>query len=120
MAGSAPETRGRLSRSADFGAVYRRGRSRSSRHLVVYDLDRPSSDQVGPRLGIALSRKVGGAVERNRLKRQLREAFASIAPALDRDRDVVVVGRPGLVQAVHREGYEWLVGELRTLVGSAA
>ncbi|MDX6570294.1 MAG: ribonuclease protein component, partial [Gaiellales bacterium] len=59
-----------------FDAVYRRGRSAASRHLVVYTFPREAGDTEEARLGLSVSRKVGGSVERNRLKRLLREAFA--------------------------------------------
>jgi len=69
VAGTATRSR-RLSRSADFDAVYRRGRSASSRHLVVYAFARdPDATLSEPRVGLTVSRKVGGAVERNRVKR---------------------------------------------------
>ena len=66
--------RGRLSRSAEFERVYRQGRSTANRHLVLYAF--PNAAAERPRLGLSVSRKVGGAVERNRVKRLLREAFA--------------------------------------------
>ncbi len=65
---------GRLSRSAEFERVYRQGRSTANRHLVLYAFPNPAVER--PRLGLSVSRKVGGAVERNRVKRLLREAFA--------------------------------------------
>ena len=68
-------SRGRLSRSAEFERVYRQGRSTANRHLVLYTFPNPQAER--PRLGLSVSRKVGGAVERNRVKRLLREAFAS-------------------------------------------
>lgn len=68
------------------------------------------------RLGITVPRKVGGAVVRNRLKRQLREAMTTLGPAAARGSDVVVVARAGLDDAVETQGFAWLVDELRTLV----
>jgi ribonuclease P protein component len=108
--------RRRLTRSADFDAVYRRGRSRSSRHLVVYVFAPSGAAPEDARLGITVPRKVGGAVVRNRLKRQLREAVGALGPDALRGADVVVVARPGLDEAVETQGFDWLVEELRPLV----
>ena len=65
---------GRLSRSADFDRVFRQGRSHGGRELCC-TCSRAATTRP-PRLGLSVSRKVGGAVERNRVKRLLREAFA--------------------------------------------
>src|SRR3954470_20998545 len=84
--------RQRLSRSADFDRVYREGRSHASRHLVVYAFPRgASADDEPPRLGLSVGRKVGGAVERSRMKRLLREAFWAGADDLPDGYDFVVV-----------------------------
>ena len=120
MAGTATRSR-RLSRSADFDAVYRRGRSASSRHLVVYAFVRdPSAGAAEPRVGLTVSRKVGGAVERNRVKRLLREAAARVTPALAADVDLVIVARPGLAEALDEEKPAWLEAELRELAVRAS
>jgi ribonuclease P protein component len=124
VAGTATRSR-RLSRSADFDAVYRRGRSASSRHLVVYAFARePAADEMEPRVGLTVSRKVGGAVERNRVKRLLREAAARVLPGLGSGVDLVIVARPGLAEALAGERAGWLEGELQELAvrasGSAA
>jgi ribonuclease P protein component len=57
----------RLSRSADFDRVFRQGRSHAGRELVLYVFPRGEAEE--PRLGLSVSRKVGGAVQRNRVKR---------------------------------------------------
>jgi ribonuclease P protein component len=94
--------RGRLSRSAEFERVYRQGRSSANRHLVLYTFPNPSVER--PRLGLSVSRKVGGAVERNRVKRLLREAFDQAQEGLSSGQDVVVVARPELRELAEREG----------------
>jgi ribonuclease P protein component len=113
------DERRRLTRAADFDASYRRGRSRASRHLVVYAFAREPRDDDPVRLGVAVSRKVGGAVQRNRLKRLLRDAMARLGGAAPRGTDVVIVARPGLGEAVEASGLDWLVEELRPLLAAA-
>ena len=92
----------RLSRSAEFERVYRQGRSTANRHLVLYTF--PTLPRERPRLGLSVSRKVGGAVERNRVKRLLREAFARAEAELRPGQDVVVVARPEARELAEREG----------------
>jgi ribonuclease P protein component len=107
-------TRGRLSRSAEFERVYRQGRSSANRHLVLYAF--PNATASSPRLGLSVSRKVGGAVERNRVKRLLREAFASAEPALEPGQDVVLVARPAARELAEREGLAGMDAALTELI----
>ena len=81
--------RARLSRSADFDRVFRQGRSHAGRELVLYVF--PRSEPGPARLGLSVSRKVGGAVERNRVKRLLREAFRQSCDELPGGLDLVLI-----------------------------
>ena len=110
-------SRGRLSRSAEFERVYRQGRSTANRHLVLYTF--PNATAERPRLGLSVSRKVGGAVERNRVKRLLREAFAQTEANLRAGQDVVVVARPGAGELAGREGLAGVTGSLEELIARA-
>jgi ribonuclease P protein component len=97
--------------------VYRQGRSVSNRHLVLYSFPNESIDR--PRLGLSVSRKVGGAVERNHVKRLLREAFEGVEAELDGGHDVVVVARPEARELAEREGLDGIDGALGELIGRA-
>jgi ribonuclease P protein component len=99
-----PRRRGRLSRSGDFERAYREGSSHANRFLILYAFPRPESEAEEVRLGVSVGRKIGGAVERNRLKRALREAFWQLADGLPLAHDFVLVARPDLMGLVEREG----------------
>jgi ribonuclease P protein component len=96
----------RLSRSRDFDAVYRQGRSVSSRFLVLYWF--PHEDPAVPRFGFSVPKAVGGAVERNRIKRQLREIWQGRLERVPAGNDYVLIVRSGLPEAVQANGFEWL------------
>jgi ribonuclease P protein component len=98
----------RLSRSRDFDAVYRKGRSVSTRFLVLYWFPREQRD-AEPRLGLAVPKAVGSAVVRNRVKRQLRETWAELGDRVRPGHDYVLVARPPLAEPADARGHDWLV-----------
>ena len=117
--GRSPKRR-RLSRSAEFERVYRQGRSKSNRFLVLYafprDDERSDAAADGPRLGLSVSRRVGGAVDRTRVKRVLREAFWTEAERLPAGSDYVVVARPDARELAERDGMPGVRAALAELV----
>jgi ribonuclease P protein component len=117
--GRSPKRR-RLSRSAEFERVYRQGRSKANRYLVLYAFPREeepaAGDSAGPRLGLSVSRRVGGAVDRTKVKRVLREAFWEEAERLPSGSDYVVVARPDCRDLTEREGMSGVRAALAELV----
>ncbi len=112
--------RHRVSRSRDFDAVYRHGRSVSTRFLVLYWFAREDGADAGARLGLAVPKAVGTAVVRNRIKRRLREIFSARSEDLPQNQDYVLVVRPGLAEAAESRGFDWLTERVEEILGKAA
>jgi ribonuclease P protein component len=117
------QRRHRLSRSRDFDAVYRHGRSVSTRFLVLYWFPREegaNAAAASARLGLAVPKAVGSAVVRNKMKRRLRETFQARLPELPQHQDYVLVVRPGFAEAVEARGFDWLGERVEEILGKAA
>lgn len=63
----------RIKKNADFQFIYRKGKSVANRQFVVYTYEQQKATHF--RLGISVSKKLGNAVTRNRIKRSIRECF---------------------------------------------
>jgi ribonuclease P protein component len=111
--------RRRLSRSGEFDRVYREGSSHATRYLILYSFPREEGAAGEVRLGVSASRKVGGAVERNRVKRALREAFWSLADRLPEGHDFVVVARPTIRELLEKEGADGARGCIESALAEA-
>ena len=114
------QRRNRLSRSRDFDAVYRSGRSASTRFLVLYWFPREAGETDEPRLGLAVPKSVGNAVVRNRVKRQLRETWVELAGRARPGHDYVLVARPGLAEPADTRGHAWLAERVTEVLDKAA
>jgi ribonuclease P protein component len=94
LAKAAPEPAlGRLLKRGDFLAAAK-GRRASTALFTLQARLRPDAADAVPRLGFTVTKKAGGAVERNRMRRRLRQAVRQIAPMAARPgHDYVIVAR---------------------------
>ena len=91
----------RLRDGRDYRRLAAAGRRAASKNYIVLAVQR--RDEGSARLGITASRRVGGAVQRNRVKRAVREWFRRQRCNLPRELDVVVIARSGAVALSGRE-----------------
>lgn len=96
-----------LRRKADFDALGRRGTARSTRLLVLRSLrtERPET-----RVGLSTPRSLGGSVQRNRVRRRLRELIRERHGSIGTGWDLLLIARPEAAMASH--------AELRAALGS--
>lgn len=85
----------RLLKHADFEAVYRQGKRHFSEHVAVFYRER--GDQSGPRVGLTVGKALGGAVDRNRIRRRMRAAVRGRLQRLSRPVDVVLHPRKSVL-----------------------
>lgn len=104
------QRRFRLTRSTDFKRVRNSGKSFAHPLVVLITL---TSEEPGLRVGVAASRSLGSAVQRNRAKRLLREAIRPEIPLLSDGRDLVLIARQPLLQAEFTEIKAAIAGLLR-------
>ncbi len=91
-----PGKSSRLLKHADFQAVYQQGRKHFSGNLTVFY--RRRDDESGPRVGLTVGKVLGGAVQRNRIRRRLRAAVMKNLPQLALPMDVVMHPRKPVLE----------------------
>ena len=115
------QRRQRLSRSRDFDAVYRHGRSVSTRYLTLHWFPRDDQAEGEPRLGLAVPKTVSpSAVVRNRVKRQLRATWVELHDRAHPGRDYVLIARQGFAEPAESRGHAWLVEQVAEVLEKAA
>ena len=81
----------RIKKSGEFQEVFQRGKSFANRQFIIYKLEKENQDHF--RIGISVSKKIGKAVTRNRVKRLVREVFKELKNELPPNADFVIIAR---------------------------
>lgn len=101
----------RLAKRKDFGKVYRLGQSAANRQFVVYVMKNPNTEHM--RAGVSVSKKLGGAVVRNRLRRQVKEIVRLNAERIEPGHDFIIIVRKAAVGLSYRDMERSLVHALK-------
>lgn len=102
----------RLKKRYQFNYVYKSGEHFSSNHIVLYVV---GSKTKYIKVGLAVTKKVGHAVTRNRIRRQLREIIGKVIPNLKQQNNIIVVAKDNVTQATFAE----LTAEFNKLIVKA-
>ncbi|MCL2235037.1 MAG: ribonuclease P protein component [Defluviitaleaceae bacterium] len=89
-----------LQKNDQFQHLYKKGKSVGNKRLVVF-VEKNGLEQN--RLGISVSKKMGGAVVRNLIRRRIKEAYRGMEQSLTYGFDIAVLPRPGLATATYQE-----------------
>ncbi|KZE37579.1 ribonuclease P protein component [Bhargavaea cecembensis] len=81
----------RVKKNKDFQRVFKHGKSFANRQFVIYSVRTEGQEEF--RIGISVSKKIGNAVTRNRIKRHVRQAVHELKDELLQDRDYIIIAR---------------------------
>ncbi len=81
----------RIKENAEFQAVFKKGKSVANRQFVIYILEKEKQNHF--RIGLSVSKKIGNAVMRNRIKRCIRQAFHELEEQISHNKDFVIIAR---------------------------
>ncbi|MFF2754485.1 ribonuclease P protein component [Psychrobacillus sp. NPDC058041] len=80
----------RVKKNKEFQTIFKKGQSYANRQFVVYCLEK---EQDYFRVGLSVSKKVGNAVVRNRIKRYIRQTFLELKDQVDPNKDYIIIAR---------------------------
>ncbi|HHY21088.1 MAG TPA: ribonuclease P protein component [Bacilli bacterium] len=101
----------RIKKNEEFSLVFNRGKSVANRQFVLYFLHKEGQEHF--RLGLSVSKKIGNAVTRNRIKRVIRELFQQLKGELDHHKDYVIIARKPTAEMDFHEMKSSLIHVLR-------
>ncbi|WLR41888.1 ribonuclease P protein component [Bacillus carboniphilus] len=81
----------RIKKNEDFQLVFQKGRSMANRQFVIYIMERPELSEF--RIGLSVSKKIGNAVTRNRIKRLIRQVVLEEKDQLSSGKDYIIIAR---------------------------
>lgn len=90
------QKRYRLCRREDFAKVYKGGRSVANHQFVLYYKENPKTTKI--RLGVSASKKVGGAVQRNQIRRRVKEIVRRNMDEIKTGYDLILIVRAGAMK----------------------
>lgn len=91
----------RLAKRKDFNKVYRLGKSAANRQFVVYFMANPKTEKM--RVGISTSKKLGGAVLRNRVRRRVKEIVRLNSDRILPGHDLIIIVRKAAMDMTYAE-----------------
>lgn len=93
----------RLKKKSDFGKTYKYGKSVVNSYLVMYVLIRSMNNEGCPRVGFSVSKKIGNAVKRNKIKRRMREAVKAYLPLVNKEVDIIFIARKKITRITFKD-----------------
>ncbi|MFC5775622.1 ribonuclease P protein component [Ectobacillus antri] len=103
----------RVKKNVEFQAVFQKGKSSANRQFVLYSLDKPGQEEF--RIGLSVSKKVGNAVARNRIKRVIRQVFTELKQCIDSEKDFVIIARKPCAEMTYEQMKSSLLHVMRRL-----
>jgi ribonuclease P protein component len=91
----------RVKKDDEIQKIFQKGQSFANRQFVVYALDKP--DQTHFRIGLSVSKKIGNAVMRNRIKRLIRQVIFEMKDRLPNDKDFMIIARKPTAEMDYHE-----------------
>jgi ribonuclease P protein component len=103
--------RNRIKKNDEFQTVFKSGVSVANRQFVIYMLEKPEQNEM--RIGLSVSKKIGKAVVRNQIKRNVRQAFLELREDLKQNMDYVIIARKPTAEMNFHETKKSLVHVLK-------